>query len=78
MLKDRLARRLLTLIMLVAAFAALSYSPPPQKASASSNCEEACQVMYEHCMSLCSPSCSATAEYRCENKRLNCLYNDCP
>lgn len=76
MQKDRLARRLLTLILLVVGFAALAYNPVPQKACASSNCEEMCNAMYDHCVSLCYP-CSATAEYRCENKRLNCLYMDC-
>lgn len=64
----RLTRRLVTLLMLVAALATVSSNPPK---CAAYDCE-LCEVMYAHCVSVCAPSCTAADEYRCENKRLAC------
>ncbi len=69
----RLTRPLFTLILLVVALAATASSPPAQKASAYP-CEQ-CEVMYEHCMSVCYP-CTPAQEYNCEMKRSNC-WADC-
>lgn len=64
-----LARRLITLFMLVATLVALSTDRPVQKVKAYSACEDQCQAAFNNCW-LTAPS--PGAQQRCFER-----YNDC-
>jgi hypothetical protein len=71
---QKLTRRLLILLVLVAA---LSSTSPVEKANASYTCEEQCQAQYEYCAYYCTSGCSPGQRQRCFETYTACV-DSCP
>jgi hypothetical protein len=68
----RLARRLVILLALVAALAAVPSGPVERSASAVVPCEQ-CEVNYNSCVTSCGDPASSACLYFCQNRYNRCI-----